>query len=515
MINFDFRTTTGVYVGARNVYIAQVKGTLFGLRLVKFARTEFSTQSQTRLGELSKEKTAALVKAIKKLIRENNLKVKRVVTALPGQEVIIRYFQMPKIPKSEWQTAIKFEAKKYVPFKIEELIWDSHVILPAAKDTDKMEVTFVAVKKETAQTHLTLLKEVGLKVQALEPAPFSLVRMLTFSKQLEKDKPIAIVDIDYGMADINIVKNRICYLTRDVSLPLEEELVFENLANEIRMSLDYYEKLFPTEVVGKILLCGEVELGDWDRDLAEELKIVVEKADPLKAIDFETPLPLNMAVAIGLTLRGRTWRAQEVNLLQQVQKVEPAVSTTKELFEFTPQIRRAIVRGLTVSCIGLMLFYVAMYRQVFQKRKALKQKIALRPAVHLPVGSLSLSELQDLEKELNEKLSSLALIIDKRILWTIKFNELSKIIVPGLWLTDLYFTEEITKDNRAIRSFDIKGIAYHEDPVQEIGIITKFVSKLKENKGFSDGLGEITLESMTSAQLQEKVIKEFSISCVK
>lgn len=514
MINFNLRTTTGIYVGTRNVYIAQLKGTLFGLRLVKFARTEIQPQSQTRPADLSKEKTTALVKAIKKVIRENNLKAKKVITALPGQEVIIRYFQMPKIPKSERETAIKFEAKKYIPFKIEELIWDFHVVLPKDKEKNKMDITFVAVKKEAAQRHLTLLKEAGLKVQVLEPAPFSLVRMLTFSKQLEKDRPVAIVDIDDGMADINIVKNRICYLTRDVSLPLEEELIFENLANEIRMSLDYYEKLFPAEMVSKILLCGEVELGDWDKDLAEELKIVVEKADPLKAIDFETPLPLNMAVAIGLTLRGRTRRVQEVNLLQ-VRKVEPAVSTAKEFLELTPQIRRAIVRALVVSCIGLMLLYVATYRQVFQKRKELKQKISLRPTVHLPISSFSFSELQDLEKELTEKLSSLVLIIDKRILWTIKFNELSKIIVPGLWLTDLYFSEEITKDNRANRSLNIKGVAYHEDPVQEIGMITKFVSNLKENKGFSDGLGEITLESMASVQLQEKVVKEFSISCKK
>lgn len=510
MNKFSLQTTTGIYVGAKNVYVAQLKRTLLGPQLVKFGQVEI--QAQADLDESAKRQ--AIVQALRRAVQENNISAKKVVTALPGKDVLIRYFQMPKIPKSEWETAIKFEAKKYIPFKIEELMWDFHVVLPKGKDM-KMDVTFVAVKREIAQGYLSLLEQAGLKLSALEPAPFSLLRLLSLSNQLAKDKPTAIIDVAYGMADINIVKNRICYLTRDVSLPLEEEVVFDNLLNEIRMSLDYYEKLFPAEVIGKILISGEVELKDWDRKLAEDLKVPVEKADLAKAIKIQKALPpSSMAVAIGLGLRGLTGAGTKVNLYQ-VREVKPEVMLAKEALKITPQIRQAIVRALTLSCVGLVIVYLVMQQRLAKENKELDFVLSLRPKIDLPVSTFSYEKLEELKKELEGKLSVFSLIIDNRVFWTDKFNELPKIIPPGMWLTDLSIRDGLSKQNKTDRSFVIKGTAYHEDPVQEIGIVTKFVSNLKESSIFSQGLAQIKLDAMTSAELRKMPVKNFTISCIK
>lgn len=508
MISLNPQAITGIYVGARNIYVAQLKGGLFGVRLVKFAQTEIQAQAQAE----ESVKKQAIVQALRRAIQENNISTRRVVSALPGKDVLIRYFQLPRIPKPEWETAIKFEAKKYIPFKIEELMWDFHVVLPKDKQA-KMDVTFAAVKKEIAQGHLAILQEAGLKPLAIEPAPFSLVRLFALGKQLAQDKPTAIVDIDYGMADINIVKNKICYLTRDISLPLEEEVIFDSLLNEVRMSLDYYEKLFPTELVAKILLCGEVERKGWDRTLAQELKLPVEKADPAKSLKTQkiSP-PLNMAVACGLGLRGLTKVAAEVNLCR-VHEVEPRVVIRKEAVKFTPEIRQAVFRAVVLSCVGLLALHLAMLPGLNQKRQELSQQISLRPKIELPISSFSYTQLEKQKQELEDRLSNLSLIIDKRIFWTSKLDQLPKIIPPGLWLTDLAVAEKLLKGDRVSRSLTIKGVAYHEDPVQEIGVITKFVSRLKENNAFAQGFTEIKLDSMASAQLKEMPVKNFAISC--
>jgi len=512
VIGFNFQTTTGVYIGVRHVYVAQLKGTLFGPRLVKFGQAEIQASAQS--AETAGAGDEAKVEAIKRVLRENNIAAKKVITALPGKDVLIRYFQMPRIPKSEWETAIKFEAKRHIPFKIEELFWDFQVAKGLGKDA-KMDVTFVAVKKEIAQNYLSLLERAGLKPLALEPAPFSLVRLFASGNQLAKDKPTAIVAVDYGMADINILKEKICYLTRDVSLPLEEEMVSENLLNEVRMSLDYYEKIFPTEMVGKILLCGEVGLKDWDRTLAEELKVPAEKADLTKAIKIRGTLPpLSMAVAVGLALRGRVLAPAEVNLYR-VREVKPEVLPAKRDFGLTPKLRRAVFRAVAISCIGLLILHLAMLRRIAQEKKQLEWAISLRPKIGLAIGSFSYAEIEKIKKELENKLSILDLIIDKRVFWTAKFNELPKIIPPGLWLTYLSFTDRLSKDNRVIRSLSIKGVAYQEDSAQEIGIVTEFVSNLKENKKFFQGFTEIKLDSMTSAELKGMPVKNFAVSCLK
>lgn len=512
MKGLNFQTTTGVYIGARYVYVAQLKGGLFGARLLKFGQAEIEVASSADKAQADEAK----IGAIKKVFRENKINAKKVFTALSGKDVLIRYFQMPKIPKAEWETAIKFEAKRHIPFKIEELFWDFQANLSRGKDA-KMDITFVAVKKEIAENHISLLEQAGFKILALEPAPFSLVRLFTSGKQLAKNKPSIIVDIDYGMADINILKEKICYLTRDVSLPLEEEVIFDNLLNELRMSLDYYEKLFPVEIVGKILLCGQVDLKDWDKALSQELKIPVEKADLAKAIKVRRSLPpLSMAVAIGLGLRKLVLAPNEVNLYR-VRKVKAEVAppaSKEQVFKFTPELRYTAYRAIKVSCVGLLILYLLMFYRISEQKKELEQIIALRPKVAMDAKGLSYEDIEKARKELQDKVSSLDLLITDRVFWTNKFNELPRIIPPGAWLTDLSFNDRVSK-NKVNRSLTIKGIVHHEDHAQEVRVITNFVSSLKENQNFFEGFEEIELESMDSIEVQGTPVKNFTIICIK
>ncbi|MBN2096864.1 MAG: pilus assembly protein PilM [Candidatus Omnitrophica bacterium] len=507
MGTFSLQKTTGIYVGAKEVYAAQLKWSLFGPQLVKFARAEIQTATPA---DDSAQKQA-IVQALRRLVRENNISTKKVMIAFSGQDVLIRYFQMPRIPRSEWETAIKFEAKKYIPFKIEELMWDFHVVLPKAKAA-KMDVTFLAVKTEVAKRNLALFEQAGVKPAIIEPAPFSLLRLFAAGKQLAKDKPTAIVDVDYGIADINIVKGRSCYLTRDVSLPTQEENIYENLLNEIRMSMDYYEKLFPTQVIGKILLCGEADTKDWDKSLAQDLKIPVEKADLASAVKIKRTLPpLSLAVAVGLGLRGLVKGVAEVNL-GQVREVKTKLTVGREISGISPLLRGAVIRAGILSFIGLLALYLVMSQAIGQENKRLQEVILQRPKINLPVESFSYASLEELKNELSNKVAFLNSIIDQRIYWTDKFSEIPKIILPGVWFTELNIKEDAGQA-APLRSLLIRGVAYHEDPVQEIGIVTKFVSALKESKTFSRGFSEIKLDSMASGDFKGLPVKNFVISC--
>ncbi|MFC1699033.1 pilus assembly protein PilM [Candidatus Omnitrophota bacterium] len=513
MIGIKLQPTTSLYIGTKNVYVAQIKGTLLGAQLDKFGQVQIPAPASAQKPESAQQRSEVLVEAIGKVMRENNITSKKVVTALPGKDVLIRYFQMPQIPRSEWETAIKFESKKYIPFRIEELMWDFQVVLPKGKGSNRMNVTFAAVKKDVAKDYLELFAEAGLQVQALEPAPFSLMRVLAATKQLTKNKPTAIVDFDQGMADINIVKDRICFLTRDVSLPLEEEIVFENLLNEIRMSLDYYEKLFPSELVTKIVLSGDLERKDWDRKLEAELKVKTEKVNLSKALNLKSAaLPLNMAVAVGLGLRGAVRDAAQINLCRQPSQVAK-VRIHREVLQFTQEVRQAMVRAVIFSAAGLLILYLAMYRTVALEHKQLQEVISLRPELSLPVDKLSYADLKKMQGELTQKLHALTAIMGPDNLWTSILNELPKIVFPEVWLTSLSFSGDSSKGNKIKRSFKLRGLAYHEDPVQGVGVITKFTSALKENKEFSRGFEQIELLSMTSAKIGEIQVKQFTVVC--
>jgi len=148
---------------------------------------------------------------------ENNVKLGNVVTAIPSEEVMVRYFQMPKIPKQEIETAVNFEAKHYIPFRMEDVVSDFQV-LPSKTVHNSIDIVFVAVKKNTIEQYLNLLNTAGLRPIIIEPAPFSLMRVLNAAHQLNTKVNTAIVDISHTMLNINILRNGVPYIIRDVSV---------------------------------------------------------------------------------------------------------------------------------------------------------------------------------------------------------------------------------------------------------------------------------------------------------
>ena len=77
----------------------------------------------------------------------------------PAEPVLLRYFKMLKIPKKEWEVAIRFEARKYLPFNMEQMQSD-FIILPLVKGSSEIEVVFFAVDQAYAQRWVSFLQEI-------------------------------------------------------------------------------------------------------------------------------------------------------------------------------------------------------------------------------------------------------------------------------------------------------------------------------------------------------------------
>lgn len=507
MFSLKLQSNVSIYVSAKAIYLTQIKGTFFGPALINFGKLSMEPPATEKTSSVED-----IVGGIKKIIAENRIKTKKVIAVLPGKNVLIRYFQIPRIPKSEWETAINFEAKRYVPFKLEELMWDFYVTAPNNKH-EKLQVTFVAVKKQIVESYLAAFKQAGLDVLSIEPSPFSLMRLARLSKQLPQDKPAAIVDIGQSMADINIVKDKICYLTRDVSLPAEKDAMYDTLLNEIRMSGDYFEKLFPAEAISKVLLSSEIEFSDWDRRLEEELKIPVNKIDFSSVVkNKKGAIPFSLAAALGTALKGFTAPTAEINLAN-TRKVTAVVRTKslKQPLVFTAAMRRAAMQGILFSCIILGAVHFWTAQQVEEKRKELNQVIALRPKEHSALGMYAYQDILQIRQSVEKSINFLNAIITERILLTEKFNALPALMPAGIWLTKITINNDL--ENKTSLSLLIEGIAYHEKSAEEVTIVTKLVSNFKGDKKFSRGFSEIKLDSMSSLEIQGKVVKGFRVLC--
>jgi len=275
--------------------------------------------------------------------------ITKVNTSVAGLAVILRYVNFPRMDGKELSQALKFEAAKHIPFSVDDVSIDSYILKNDLSD-NKMLVLLVAVKKDFLKQRLALIEAAGLKPTVVDTDSVALINMFNYDYSIESDnsikKAVALINIGAADTNLNIVEGGIPRLSRDIHIagnnftqkiadvlsldfkaaeslklnPDKEKLpsissalesALANLANEIRISFDYYESQNASSV-GKILLSGGssnfVGLKDM---LVNLLGIEVEIWDPLKNIEIASSvdaeqlksLSSRFVVSLGLALR--------------------------------------------------------------------------------------------------------------------------------------------------------------------------------------------------------------------
>ncbi len=128
--------------------------------------------------------------------------------ALPGFSGLITLIELPEMSNEELESAIQFEAHKYIPATVEEiaLSWEvvgknNHSILKNdEKDTiDKLQVLLVAAPKKEVAKYEGLINSAGLEIGAIELETFSIARALV------GDDAGTFLILDMGARSTNII----------------------------------------------------------------------------------------------------------------------------------------------------------------------------------------------------------------------------------------------------------------------------------------------------------------------
>jgi type IV pilus assembly protein PilM len=133
----------GIYFGPSSISIVESKGRL-PVNNIHIPRSAISK------GELSDDKVPDEIKMapyLKEEFKKNKIENTDIRVSLSGRDLIIRNFAMPILPRQELSNAVNFEVKKYIPFKVEDLVSDFQ--LYTDKFGRKSYVLFVGIKKET------------------------------------------------------------------------------------------------------------------------------------------------------------------------------------------------------------------------------------------------------------------------------------------------------------------------------------------------------------------------------
>lgn len=120
--------------------------------------------------------------------------------------------------------------------------------------------------------------------------------------------------------------------------------------------------------------------------------------------------------------------------------------------------------------------------------------------------SSKFSQVDSVSKEiavLRAKMSALDQLTKRKFLWTEKLNQLSDLVLPGIWFTHVYTDSE----NRLIIEGSV--VSKSEEAMASVG---KFMKNLKEDQQFFKDFKNIKLESVQRKNKEEKDMVDFKIA---
>ncbi len=174
----------------------------------------FQTTSLKTLEVVAREMLRAVLDKAETTVREATMSV-------PVFSSFISVIEMPFMGEKELSRAIQFEARRYVPIPLPEVILDWRVIETGIIKNDfspkpfkGKRVLLIAVPIEVVNKYLRIAEELGLEVKALELESFSVARSL-----MSKDKESAcIVDVGVRATSFIIVDKGIVQMSHSLDV---------------------------------------------------------------------------------------------------------------------------------------------------------------------------------------------------------------------------------------------------------------------------------------------------------
>ncbi len=121
-----------------------------------------------------------LAEEIKALFHDAGIHRRFTVTAVSNRQAITRNIHVPRMSVQELDEAIKWEAERYIPFPIDEVILD-YFVLDNPEDVEEggqLEVVIAAARLDEVTQQVEYLKLAGLEPHVIDVKPFSLLRSL-------------------------------------------------------------------------------------------------------------------------------------------------------------------------------------------------------------------------------------------------------------------------------------------------------------------------------------------------
>ncbi len=331
------RSILGVDIGTANIKIAQVSHEKEPI-LETYGTVNMASQLG---GKNNDEAISKVAETLKNLVKKAGVTTDSCVISFPNSAVFTSVLELPLMAEKEMQSAVEFEAKKYVPLALTEidLSWS---VISENQAEKQSKILLTAVPKQITKNYMQVFEMAGLNPIAGEIEALALIRSLVGNAPVN----CVIIDIGAKATGLNILENGFLRLSRNLSIG--GDTITQKISDSLRVSFfraEQFKKefgvgsstfipetvkpvlnLIKNEVkqllviyqthnikVDKIILVGGGANLPGIAEYFGDLNIKVELGDCLKTVGYNQELSsvlkryqLSLPIALGLALRNET-----------------------------------------------------------------------------------------------------------------------------------------------------------------------------------------------------------------
>lgn len=222
----------------------------------------FIEQQNDLLHGALEEQKGRIVPAIQRIYREAKGQSDKVVAALPSYAVFSSIIQLPVMSKKDLASAIRWEANKFVPIPLKEMVLDWKILdeemigadvgnneihdeenagmksLPriAVKPTKSLKILITAAPRSLVNKYVEIFKGAGLQLVGLETESFALERALIGNDR----SAIMVIDIGASATNMSVMMNSIPMITR--SMDLGGNTITKTISNSLNIDAQRAEQ---------------------------------------------------------------------------------------------------------------------------------------------------------------------------------------------------------------------------------------------------------------------------------
>ncbi|MEK9200749.1 MAG: type IV pilus assembly protein PilM [Patescibacteria group bacterium] len=280
----------------------------------------------------------AVTAAIVKLLREAGAKSRRVVAALPEDQVSSHVVNMPTLSDDEVKSAIRWQVEQYIPIPADRAVW-SYEIVSRDKSSGEMEILLMATSKVLVATYTQILQQAGLEVVALE------TEMTASARACVPDELTTsmIVDIGAKSTDVGVVSRGQLVFSR--TIPVAGDAFTRSIESGLGLDSGVAEQYKSTYGLSQTKLDGK---------LVEAMKPVLNEisAEIKKTCDFYlTKHPLDTIKLITIS-GGAAQLVDMVGMLSGLVGIEVAVANPFAKVHLDTNQTRAVASTAVYYCVA-------------------------------------------------------------------------------------------------------------------------------------------------------------------